>query len=60
MFGDIDFLKAIRQEYPEVIPTTVGLLPAFWIRRGRDAEELVRRFPQLFPDVINPRSSARE
>ncbi|MBE6951219.1 MAG: hypothetical protein E7451_07770 [Ruminococcaceae bacterium] len=49
MFGDIDFLKAIRLESPEVIPTTVGLLPAFWIRRGKDAEELVRRFPQLFP-----------
>ena len=49
MFGDSDFLKAIRLEYPEVIPTTVGLLPAFWIRRGEEAEELVRRFPQLFP-----------
>ena len=49
MFGDTDFRKAIRLEYPEVIPTTVGLLPAFWIRRGPEAEELVRRFPQLFP-----------
>ena len=28
MFGDIDFLKAIRMEHPEVIPTTVGFLPA--------------------------------
>ena len=49
MFGDTDFRKAIRLEYPKVIPTTVGLLPAFWIRRGPEAEELVRRFPQLFP-----------
>ena len=50
MFGDTDFLKAIRLDHPEVIPTTVGLLPAFWIRRGREAEELVRRFPQFFPE----------
>ena len=50
MFGDIDFLKAIRLEYPDVIPTTVGLLPAFWIRRGREAQELVERFPQFFPE----------
>ena len=49
MFGDSDFLKAIRLEHPDVIPTTVGLLPAFWIRRGRDAEELVKAFPQFFP-----------
>ena len=49
MFGDSDFLKAIRLESPAVIPTTVGLLPAFWIRRGREAEELVERFPQFFP-----------
>ena len=49
MFGDADFLKAIRLEHPDVIPTTVGLLPAFWIRRGRDAEELVKAFPQFFP-----------
>ena len=29
MFGYTDFLKAIRLQSPEVIPTTVGLLPAF-------------------------------
>ena len=50
MFGDTDFLKAIRLQSPEVIPTTVGLLPAFWIRRGAEAQELVARFPQFFPE----------
>ena len=28
MFGDLDFMKAIRMESPSVIPTTVGFLPA--------------------------------
>lgn len=49
MFGDIDFLKAIRMESPEVIPTTVGLLPAMWIRDGKAMEQLVKDFPQFFP-----------
>ena len=41
MFGDIDFLKAIRMESPDVIPTTVGMLPAMWIRDGKAMEQLV-------------------
>ena len=49
MFGDIDFLKAIRMESPEVIPTTVGLLPAMWIHDGKAMEQLVKDFPQFFP-----------
>lgn len=50
MFGDIDFLKAIRLESPSVIPTTVGLLPAMWIHNGKEAEQLVKTFPQFFPE----------
>ena len=49
MFGDNDFLKAIRMEHPEVIPTTVGFLPAAWIHHGKQVEELVKSFPQFFP-----------
>ena len=39
MFGDNDFLKAIRMEHPETIPTTVGFLPAAWIHNGPQVEE---------------------
>ena len=49
MFGDIDFMKAIRMESPDVIPTTVGFLPAAWIHHGPQVEELVKSFPQFFP-----------
>ena len=49
MFGDIDFMKAIRMESPDVIPTTVGMLPAMWIRDGKAMEQLVKDFPQFFP-----------
>ena len=38
MFGDIDFMKAIRMDSPSVIPTTVGLLPAMWIHNGKEVE----------------------
>lgn len=49
MFGDIDFLKAIRMESPSVIPTTVGFLPAAWIHNGKEVERLVKEYPQFFP-----------
>ena len=50
MFGDIDFMKAIRLEHPQVIPTTVGFLPAAWIHNGSKVEELVKSYPQFFPE----------
>ena len=53
MFGDKDFFKAIRMQYPSVIPTTVGLLPAMWIRNGKEIEQLVQAFPQFFSENYN-------
>ena len=49
MFGDIDFMKAIKMESPSVIPTTVGFLPAMWIHHGKEAERIVKEYPQFFP-----------
>ena len=63
MFGDLNFKKAIKLEHPEVIPTTVGVLPAMWIHHGKEIEKLVKRFPQFFGenytvDYSNPQMIA--
>ena len=50
MFGDLDFMKAIRMDSPSVIPTTVSILPAMWIHHGKEVEKLVQAFPQFFPE----------
>lgn len=50
MFGDRDFMKAIRMESPDVIPTTIGFLPAAWIHHGKEIERLVKEYPQFFPE----------
>ena len=46
---DSDFRKAVRLESPEVIPTTVSILPAMWIHHGREIEYLF-----LFAQLIVP------
>lgn len=53
MFGDIEFQKAIRLEHPSSIPVCVGMLPAMWIHKGKEAEDLVKAFPQFFPEGYN-------
>ena len=40
--------QAIRLEYPDTIPVTVGLLPAMWIRYGSELQRLVDQYPQFF------------
>ena len=50
MFGDLEFQKAIRLEHPSSIPVCVGMLPAMWIHNGKEVEQLVKSFPQFFPD----------
>lgn len=50
MFGDIDFMKAIRMDSPSAIPTTVSILPAMWIHHGDETKRLVKEFPQFFPE----------
>lgn len=53
MLGDSDFFKAVRMESPDVIPTSVSILPAMWIHRGAETEQLVKTFPQFFPENYN-------
>ena len=48
MFENPDFVKAIRMESPEKIPVTAGFLPAMWIHHGKEAERLVKEYPQFF------------
>lgn len=48
LFGDADFKKAIRLEYPDVIPTFVSILPAMWIHHGAEIDYLVKQYPQFF------------
>ena len=50
MFGDLEFQKAIRLEHPSSIPVCVGMLPAMWIHNGKEVEQLVKSFPQFFPE----------
>lgn len=48
MLGDSDFFKAVRMESPDVIPTSVSILPAMWIHRGAETERLVKPFRSFF------------
>lgn len=43
-------MKAIRMDSPSVIPTTVSILPAMWIHHGDETKQLVKEFPQFFPE----------
>lgn len=43
-----DFIRAIKLDYPETIPVSVGILPAAWIKYGKDLQEIIDRFPQFF------------
>ena len=53
MFGDLDFMKAIRMDNPTDIPTTVSILPAMWIHHGAEIQKLVKEYPQFFPEDYN-------
>lgn len=43
-----DMIRAIKLEYPETIPVSVGILPAAWMKYGDDLQKLVDRYPQFF------------
>ena len=44
-----NYLKAIRFERPEWVPSSVSLLPASWIKYREDLEEVVLSHPRVFP-----------
>ena len=40
--------QAIKLEYPETIPVSVGMLPAAWVKYGSELQRLVDQYPQFF------------
>ncbi len=40
--------KAIRYQHPESIPASIGMLPAAWIKYGKDLQKLIDEYPQFF------------
>jgi hypothetical protein len=45
-----DLIKAMTYDYPEKLPIQLGILPAAWIRHGKEMVRLVRDYPDLFPE----------
>ena len=43
--------QAIRMEYPETIPVSVGMLPAAWMKYGQELQRLTDQYPQFFHGV---------
>lgn len=43
-----EFIKAVKLEYPETIPVSVGVLPAVWFRHGKEFQKLADQYPQFF------------
>lgn len=43
-----DQVKSIKNEYPERIPVSAGILPAAWIKHREALNEIVRRHPLVF------------
>lgn len=40
--------QAMRFEYPKNIPVSVSILPAAWLRHGRELQRLTDEYPQFF------------
>lgn len=47
MSVESDRLKALRFEGPELIPVSVGILPAAWMDKREALDELVHRYPEV-------------
>ena len=41
-------VQAIRMEYPDTIPVSVGMLPAAWMKYGEELQKLCDQYPQFF------------
>lgn len=41
-------IQAIRMESPETIPVSIGLLPAMWMKYGKELQKIVDEYPQFF------------
>lgn len=40
--------KAITYDYPETLPVSIGILPAAWMKYGKDLQKLIDGYPQFF------------
>lgn len=43
-----DLFKAIKLEYPDTIPYGIGILPAVWMKYGKEFQRLSDEYPQFF------------
>ena len=43
-----NLIEAIRMQFPDTIPVSVGILPAAWIRYGSELQRLTDQYPQFF------------
>lgn len=48
-----NYLKAAEFRYPDWIPVSVGIMPATWVKYGRDLAKIVQEHPKLFPWAVN-------
>ena len=45
------YIKAMTWDYPEQLPISIGILPAFWMKRGDEAFYFARQYPDFFPNI---------
>ena len=43
-----NLIQAIRMEHPETIPVGISILPAAWIKYGKELQALTDEYPQFF------------
>lgn len=41
-------IQAMKYEYPETLPVTIGVIPAMWKKYGDELARLMRDYPQFF------------
>lgn len=46
-----NLIQAIRMESPDTIPVSLGVLPAVWLKYGKDMQKLADQYPQFFGGV---------
>lgn len=43
-----NLIQAVRMEHPETIPVSVNILPAAWLKYGKELQRLTDQYPQFF------------
>ena len=42
-----NLIQAVRMEHPETIPVSVNILPAAWLKYGKELQRLTDQYPQF-------------